>query len=154
MNSDYAKLTLAEIERQIGEINSFHLDEKQNSYFAKYLVVFICGCCEAVIESIICEYVDKHRDVKISKYVSESISAGFRNPDTDKIIALLEKFDETWGEAIKLMPGVNKKGMDSIIANKNGLAHSGYSTITMNQIIDLYTRAKPIIIKIDSIVLA
>jgi transposase-like protein len=117
------------------------------------LVVFICGCYEGIVESIICEYVERHRDLKISKYVSESLDLIFRNPDIEKMITLLNRFDESWGKQIKSMANANTKAIDSIIAHKNELAHTGNSTITMNDIKELFNRSKPIIQKIDEIVL-
>ena len=154
MNSEFADLTIAEIDRQIAEIERIADSDKQRSYFAKYLVVFICGCLESIIESIMCEYVTKHRDAKIAKFVSESLHISFRNPDTDKIISLLGRFDDNWADEIRNMPNVNKKGIDGIITHKNELAHTGSSTITMGEIKDLYDRAKPVLTKIDSTVLS
>lgn len=153
MNSTFAESTLNEIERQIIEIESFQLDEKQNSYFAKYLVVFICGCYEAIIEEIIGEYVDRHHDEKLSKYVGKSLDLIFRNPDMDKIISLLEHFDKEWSLELNSLANANKKAVDSLLIHKNALAHTGNSTVTMSFIKDTYNRSKPVIQKIDSIVL-
>jgi len=154
MNSIVANNTLEEIDRQIIEIESFQSGDKERSYFAKYLVVFICGCYESIIEAILCEYAEKHHDTRIVDYISKSLDLNFKNPDIEKIILILDRFDKQWALEINNMPYVNKTAINSIVTNKNELAHRGSSTITMASIKEFYSRSKPIIEKVDAIVLA
>jgi len=154
MNSSFAEKTLQEIERQMGEIKAFDLDEKQKSYFARYLVVFICGSFESIVESILCEYADKLRNSQISNFVAKSLHLNFRNPDYDKIVDFLNRFDEDWSKQMNNLAKANSNAITSIIVHKNELAHTGNSTITLSQIEDLYDRAKVVIKKIDQVVLS
>lgn len=149
--SSILKEGLEEIERQIEEIRDFDSPDKEQVYHAKYLVVFLCGTYEELIENMIVDWVTQTYSQQITAYITNTLDLRFRNPDFQKVVEVLRKFSEDWGVKINTVSKASISGLDSIIAYKNGLAHKGSVELTLPQVIELYTRSKTIMEKIAEI---
>ena len=152
MKSTNAKNLLNAIEKTILEIDSIpSTNIKADSYFARFLVVYICGVFEEVIESIIKESVLKFNSTKLSIFFEKHISRTFRNPNISSINGILKSFDETWGDQLKNLPQKNLLAIDSIFNNKNYLAHGQDCNVTLKEVKQYYIDSKVVIKKIDKI---
>jgi len=149
-----AESLLEEIDVAIKDINGFNIkNDLEKSYLAKFLVVFICGIYEEVVETIIMEKVEKLRSPQLSTFMEQYLKVYFRNPDTENTIRLLGKFDVSWSSAIKQESKEIKDALDSIVSNKNALAHGSISTITLDEVKIFYEKSRKLIEKIDEVVL-
>jgi len=155
MKSSDANKKLSQIDSAINEITSFSsVSVSEQSYLAKFLVVFISGIYEESIETIINEMVGKLEKKEISNFIEESIRYGFRNPEIKNIKKLLGKFkNDQWEKEIDALPKETKDAIDSICANKNALAHGNLVTITLGEVLEYYHKSRPVIEKIDDILL-
>ena len=86
-------------------------------------------------------------------YISKTVARKFRNPRTDRIIELLSAFNVTWSDQIKTLPLAQKQSLDSIIDNKNSVAHGARCNLTLLQLQDYYVQSRIVIEKIDNILL-
>lgn len=154
MNSRKVDILLAEIEKSINEIYGFrHASYKEKSYLAKYLTVIISGIYEESIRTIITEWVSKRGSPEIGKFVNSAMEYWSMNPNIEKIVKILNKFDNQWGREIIQLPQKNKDAINSIVGQKNNIAHGRPSSITLVDIKDYFDNSRCVIEKIDEIVL-
>ena len=153
MNSTAAEELLDSIDVSIKNITNFsNISDLEKAYLAQYLVVFISGVYEEAIETIMNEKVEELKSKRINKYIASTIHYNFQNPDINKIVKLLNAFDDEWGRRIKQMPDVNKAALGNIVTHKNGIAHGNSFDVTLRAVIKWYEDSRKIIEKIDEIV--
>ena len=153
MNSKAAEALLDSIDVSIKNITNFsNISDLEKAYLAKYLVVFISGVYEEAIETIMNEKVEELESNRINKYIASTIHYNFQNPDINKIVKLLNAFDDEWGRRIKEMPDANKAALGNIITHKNNIAHGNSFEVTLRAVIKWYEDSRGIIEKIDEIV--
>lgn len=154
MKSANAQSLLQQIDVAISDINGFTaISPLEKSYLAKFLIVFICGIYEETIETIINEMSQQNSTPEISSFVSQTMNATFRNPDIDNVCKCLSRFNRTWKTQIKNLPQQDKGALNSIVNNKNALAHGQPVTVSLSDVIQFYNDSKNIILYIDNLLL-
>ncbi len=154
MKSIEAEDLLNKIEQTIQNISSFtNTSPQEASYFAKFLVVFICGIYEETIEVIINERISRLNSHEVSKFIRNSVRWSFRNPKIDNIKKLLERFDDSWEKSMDRISSKAKTALNSIVDNKNALAHGDPCNVTLSDVIEFYQNSRPIIEEIDKVIL-
>jgi hypothetical protein len=128
-------------------------DSVSQSYFARYLVVYISGLYEQSIKEIVWEYSSTVGKLEIENYIANQVDKTFRNPDMDNIIGLVKKFSTSWAQKIIDLDDRYKLAVNSIVTNKNQIAHGNVSGITLNDIKDFHRDATIVIEKIDELFL-
>ena len=124
------------------------------SYLAKYLVVFISGIYEESIETIINEMVGNLGNSDVSSYVKEVLSRNFQNPSFDNITQLIKKYrNNTWNNRLAAIPLIARDSINSIVENKNSIAHGSPVTVTVRDVIIYYNESKIVIETIDDMIL-
>ncbi|RZN15664.1 MAG: hypothetical protein EF812_01650 [Methanosarcinales archaeon] len=154
MKSLKAEQKLDSIDITIKDLNKSGLmDPLLKSFLAQYLVVFISGIYEDTIEIIIYEKIQRLNQKYLNKFYSNYLRRYFRNPDFSQICDLLKLFDDKWTVELKKFDLKNKTALKSIITNKNKVAHGEPCNITLKDVIHYYKDSRPIIEKIDELVL-
>jgi len=154
MKSSNAKALLDQIDIAINDIIGFSAASSlEKSYLAKFLIVFICGIYEEAIETIVNEMAQKKSTSEIAAYISNTMNAYFRNPDINNICTCLNRFNPEWRKQIKNLPQQQKQALDSIVSNKNAIAHGQQVTILLSDVTQYYIDSKNIILEIDKILL-
>ena len=154
MKSENAKKLINEIDVAIKDIGDFsRATDKEKSYLAKFLVVYICGIYEETIEIIINEMVGKLKNPEISKFVQNVLKRGFNNPNIETIKNFMKSFNDDWEVEIKNLPNDVKSALNSIVNNKNSIAHGISVNISLSDVEDYYDRSKIVIEKIDDMLL-
>lgn len=152
MKSQDAQAKIDSIDIAIQDIKSFsNLTSIEESYLAKFLIVFICGIFEEVIETLINEYVLRSSNPQVAQYVKARVDQQFRNPDSSKLMELLNGFDKLWSSRIRGLPQMNRDGLDSIVNNKNLIAHGRPCAITLGDVYKYYNDALVVMIEVDQI---
>lgn len=154
MNSTSAQRLLDGIDQTIKDIDSIvGSNYLVDSYLAKFLVVHISGIYEQAIENIFIDFADQNTSrTELVTYVENCLDRYFRNPNFRKIIELIEAFGNTvWKDEIK---NLSSEGLalNSIVNNKNSLAHGQATTITLLDVKQFYTKSRLIIETIDSFI--
>jgi hypothetical protein len=140
------------IDDSINNINKLNnIDEKTKTYLAKYLVVIISGIFEESIKIILLNWVQTNSSKELYPYIEIKIRKNFRNPKMENIKKLLKDFNVDWFLPIGKLEANKTDALDSIVNQKNALAHGVDTSITLNEIIDYYTRAKEVIKEIDKL---
>lgn len=152
MNSVSALQLLCAIDQTIADIDSVSgRGNLEDSYFAKFLVVYISGVYEEVIENIVVDFVGRSTARgEIVSYIETNLARFFQNPSPEKIVELVKKFNPNWVPALQSMD-TEKRALTSIVNNKNALAHGQPLTITLSEIKNYYALSRIFIEKVDSI---
>lgn len=155
MNSNYLESKFDYIELLFNYFADTKMDDELRSHISKYLTVLISGMYEAIIKNIIMEFTSKEKmNKEIINFVSRQTGRIFRNPNIENITKILNLFNKTWIEQLK--EKVNQENIDalnSIIHNKNLIAHGNTSIVTFQDIKSYYEKSKVILIELDSIIL-
>jgi len=154
MKSTTAESLVNSIDSAILQINNFsHANDREKSFLALYLVVYVSGIYEEAIETIINDKVAKLGENYLSNYMQNNLAERFRNPDIANILRLLGAFDKGWKDAVKSLPDKNKKALDNIVLYKNSLAHGTAINLTLGDAIQYYKDSRIIIETIDATIL-
>lgn len=152
------------IARRCGEIdvlltaatNWASSNEKLGAHLAAYISVLIMGVIEDCIEYLVIQRVSKTQDPEIQHYVGKVLGERFRNPNWNSISGLLKEFSEDYQR--KFTEKISHNGseasaLESIMKNKNSLAHVGTEKLQMSvsDVDGYYHRIIPILEVLEQI---
>lgn len=153
MNSTYVTRRLAYVDEVIDKVDAFgKSDPELASYLSSYLVVLISGIYEDCIERLFGERVEQLPDLEVRTYVRTTLSQSFRNPSYQRIKETLGKFSQSYAE--EFAQRIDRRAMDalnSIITNKNKVAHGDLSNATLGEVSDSYSHSRSTLETIEEI---
>jgi hypothetical protein len=155
MNSKYVESKLDYIELLFNYFKAKELDDELTSHIAKYMTVLISGVFEESIKSILKESIQKETITNVTRsFIFKQIEITFRNPDHKNIKTLLNKFNKEWIKNLNnIIEDKNWESLNSIVNNKNNIAHGNSSSITFEDIKTYYNDSRIIIIELDQMIL-
>lgn len=116
-------------------------DPELLAHWTRYLCVLASGLLEVSIRESFSLYTSGRSEKRVSAYVDRELES-FRNPNMEKIVQLMGAFDSSWGRQLKdATDGELKDAVDSIVANRNRIAHGESVGLTMSQLRTYYERA-------------
>ncbi|HSL03107.1 MAG TPA: HEPN domain-containing protein [Nitrospiraceae bacterium] len=131
------------------QVSSFSGDAELQSHWARYLCILVSGFLETSVQHIYIEYSKKRSASDVAGYVERRLKQ-FQNPQMKKILDLTGSFNPAWREALKVATeGQTKDAVDSIVANRNTIAHGESVGITYSRIKEYYQNALKVIELID-----
>ena len=135
----------------LSEIASVSNDEIK-AHMSKYLCVLISGYIENAVRLLLDEYVRKRSNENVATFVSKKIKR-LNNLNENDILELLGIFSSDWAEkfSTKLTPE-QKDAFDTVVANRNLIAHGASSGISYIRIKEYYPRVVQGIEIIDNII--
>lgn len=136
IKSEYLKNKFALIKENI-KIAENVKDPKLASMLSGYLVVSISGIYEDCIEYLFIQRAGENNDKGIQNLVRTLIDQHFRNPNYENIKKLVGALGCKQKKVIQNMAKTNKKsidGLNSIVTNKNNIAHGEASNATLKDI--------------------
>jgi hypothetical protein len=127
-------------------------DEEIQGHFAKYLCVKTSGLFENYIKSQIGDFADSTSAQQIAKHVKAK-NKHFTNIDYRKLDGFINSFSTDWWEKFeKELNADLKSSLNSIISNRNNIAHGNPDSITFGNMKTHYENMKKIISILDSII--
>ena len=155
MNCQYVKNRIVEIGRNIGKIRAMQTNKSNpelNSMLDSYLVVLISGIYEDCVECLFNEKASKSQDQQVQNFVKEAVNRLFRNPSYNNIKEILNYFDRSYGQNLDSgIPRAHREAIDSIVNNKNSIAHGSISNATLLDLESWHQKAIVIFEKLDRI---
>lgn len=152
VKNTYVAGRLASIEVALKKADAFKSDPQVASYLAGFLAVMISGVYEDCVEHLVCERVKRASDIEIHHYFEKDISESFRNPEFGKVQGILGEFSKNWADDIKKKVDYpSQQALDSIVADKNAIAHGKSSTLTVSDIKNYHRRCKSIFVVLEGI---
>lgn len=151
MNSEYIQKRLDYIDTLLKYFRDISMDEELESHAAKYLTVIISGTYEDIIKNTMSTFIHKQTNKKeVSTFASKQIEVVFRNPTKENTKQFIEKFNKEWMKELnKNIENKKWEALDSIVYNKNLIAHGKPSQITLPSLIEHYESSKSIMLELN-----
>ena len=120
-------------------IDSFPFDPEIRAHWARYLCVLASGFLESSTRAILREYTNRSASYYVVNYVESKLKY-FQNAKMHDIIDLTREFNPQWAITIESsVTDEQRDAVDSIVNNKNQIAHGqnvGISFVTMKTYYD------------------
>ncbi len=130
---------------------NFSDDLELQAHWAKYLCILVSGFIESSIRGIFYNYAKSKSNISVSKFVENNLKL-FYNPKMEKILHLTSKFNLEWERELReSTKGELKDSIDSIVANRNQIAHGENVNISFSLMRGYYNNAVKVINKIEDI---
>lgn len=105
-------------------------DEEIRSHWVKYLCVLSSGHIENSIRYIYGQYAEKRSHENVANFITNNLRR-FQNAKMEKILTVASAFSKDWRDELdKFVTEEMKDSIDSIIHNKNQIAHGKSVGIT------------------------
>jgi len=120
------------------QISAFSGNTELQSQWARYLCVLVSGFLETAIRAIYGELARKRSSPYVANYVKWELGS-FQNPKMGKILELTRAFNPLWADELDTATeGELKDAVDSVVANRNQIAHGKDVGITYTRIKNYY----------------
>jgi hypothetical protein len=121
-------------------------DAEIQAHWAKYLTVLTAGLLENAISEVYKDYVGASSNPRVAKYAS-SVLDRIQNPKCDRFVEVARAFDSSWAEALITYTSSNgtKEAIDSIMNERNHIAHGKDSSISLARIREYYDASLKVI---------
>jgi len=127
-------------------------DDEVKGHFAKYLCIRTSGLIEVFFKTQLEDYVTDTSPLPIANYVNNRFKT-FTNINSKKIHDLLEVFSPLWAEQYdNKMTEELTSSLNSVISNRNNIAHGNNDSISMPNVKIYYENVKDIILILDDII--
>lgn len=111
---------------------------------ARYACVLVAGYVEQSVKSIFGEFVRVRASPEVYRYAERRL-ARVRNPNATDLISLAGDFNPEWRESLNaVLQDERKAALDSVVANRNGIAHGRSVGIGLAQISAHHRYAKKV----------
>lgn len=121
-----------------GQISVFSGNSELQAQWARYLCVLVSGFLETSIRSIYGEFARRTASPYVANFVKCELGS-FQNPKMGKILDLTRAFNPQWANQLEAATeGELKDAVDSVVANKNQIAHGRDVGITYARIKSYY----------------
>jgi hypothetical protein len=98
-------------------------DPEVQAHWARYLCILVSGFVESSVREVYRQYARNKAAPNVANFVEGRLK-GFQNPKMEKILELTRLFSPEWEATLRLaVEGEPKDAVDSIVANRNRIAH-------------------------------
>ncbi|HLO17477.1 MAG TPA: HEPN domain-containing protein [Anaerolineales bacterium] len=127
-------------------------DDEIKAHYARYLCVLTSGYLEEAIKIIIRTYVGSKTHPNVCNYVNLSTDR-VTNLKTEKLAKFLNQFNSEWKREFEnKLSDEELAAIDSVVANRNEIAHGRNVGVSYVHVRDWYKNVKKAIEKISIIV--
>lgn len=124
-------------------------DIEMQSHWARYLCILVSGFLEVAVREAYLQYSREKAAPYVVNYVDGRLEF-FQNPKMSKILDLTRAFSPEWADYLKNNTSDEyKDAIDSIVANRNRLAHGEDVGLTYARMKNYYERALKVVDMIE-----
>ncbi len=117
-------------------------DAELQSQLARFLCVLTSGLIEQALILTLAEYSQRRSHPTVARYVSANVSK-IRNAKFEDILIILGNFSPKWREHFEETTSAEvKDAINSIVNNRNQIAHGGQTGISPVHYTEYYRRVK------------
>lgn len=110
------------------------------AHWARYLCVLSSGLIEVSVQESFAEYARRRSAPRVHSYVLKQLEWA-QNLKMRRILEIAGAFDQAWAEELrKQTDGDLKDAIDSIVNNRNLIAHGAQISLSFYQLQDYYSR--------------
>ena len=120
-------------------------DLELQSHWSRYLCVLASGFLEVSVRAIYIDYGKTKATPYVANFVERQLN-DFQNPKMEKILELAKSFNPAWEAELRIATeGELKDSVDSIVTNRNRIAHGEDVGITYSRIHSYYQKAQKVV---------
>ena len=120
-------------------------DAEEQAHWSRYLCVLVSGYIEVSVAEIYSDLAARKSHPAVASNVGSRLRR-FQNAKMQQVCNLLRTFDSDVGAAVEdATNGELKDAIDSIVANRNLIAHGADVGISFVRISDYYAKAKTVV---------
>lgn len=121
-------------------------DLELQSHWARHLCVIAAGFLENALRDVYSDFVKGSASPQVAAFAISMLS-GLRNPKAGRFVDIAARFEASWGSELEryLEESGGKDAMDSIMANRNLIAHGRDSGITIARLKSYLEKSIPVI---------
>jgi HEPN superfamily RiboL-PSP-like protein len=124
-------------------------DLQTQADLARYLCVLTSGFLEQAIRHLYGQHANRSASPRVFRYVERRLEF-FQNPNSQKLIALAGDFDQAWRTDLEdFLIDERRDHVDSVVANKNQIAHGENVGITYMRANDYFESVVEVVEFID-----
>jgi hypothetical protein len=113
-------------------------DLQTQADLARYLCVLASGFLEQAIRHLYGQHASRAASPRVVRYVERRLEF-FQNPNSQKLLALAGDFDQSWRTELEgFLVDERRDHVDSVVANKNQIAHGENVGITYMRASDYF----------------
>jgi len=152
IKSQHLQNRFKNIDEMLEKAKEYKDDSELACMLSGYLVVFISGIYEDCIERLFIERAGRNNDNEIKGLIEKLMDQKFRNPEYDKIKEILNYLNPEYGKDLRdKLDNKNIDGINSIVNNKNCIAHGSSSNITLLDVETYHKNALKIFEELENI---
>lgn len=121
------------------------VDDEIKAHLSKYFCIKVAGYLENVLKSLIANYTDGTCPRPLNAFVNNNVKS-ITNLSEEKLCLFLKKFDDSW--ETNFINKVSKReleSLNSIISNRNSIAHGQQDNISYSYVKQYYEDVKGIV---------
>ena len=125
-------------------------DIELRSHWARYLCVLVSGFIEKSVHGLLVDVASKQSSPTVARFVRNKVT-DLQNPKMEKILELLRQFSSDWETRVRTATeGEYKAAVDSIVGNRNRIAHGENVQISYESVRRYYQSVVRVIEIIES----
>lgn len=133
------------LDRLFAEVKKFNADDELASHLSKYLCILVSGYIESSVREIMYDYAKNKSHQNVANFVLSKLKR-LGNPKIDPILQLVGSFSVEWRKSVENeIDDELKDAVDSIVTNRNQIAHGVDIGITFGRINDYYEKTVKVI---------
>ena len=117
-------------------------------HWGRYLCVMAAGFLEYSLQTIYSDFAASASSPRVASFTSLRLRR-LASPNSQRFVEVARSFDQNWGEQLEEYLGnglgSRKDAIDSIIGNRNQIAHGGAVGISVHRVRDLLERSIPVL---------
>lgn len=122
------------------------------SDLARYLCILVSGYLETATVECLLDHSQNGSRPSVHNYVEKKLK-WFTNAKANKILELLAKWDKDWHKEMEeFLVDEKKDAVDSVVANRNKIAHGDWVGITIIRISNYYEEVEKVVTKMGDII--
>jgi hypothetical protein len=127
------------------------VDVEIQSDLASYLCVLVSGFVETAVAELAIEHCRSRSAPSVLGYASSQLDR-LQNLKSQKLVQVIGSFEKQWGvELSKFMDGARKDALDSVVANRNKIAHGESVSLSLARITQYYEKVDEVIVFIEQL---
>ena len=131
-------------------------DEPAPDYLAgplgHYFCIAVAGFLENAHADIFAKFAERKASPNIARYAFATLRQ-VKNPKSERFVQTAKRFDDLWGSRLEAFVGEEsgrrKGAIDSIMSNRNLIAHGRSSSITIRQCHGYFKSALEVLVFIE-----
>lgn len=150
--------SIDELDNIINIIDSLGQISRPSPYLSKYAIILASGTIESCFKIIIADFLLLHTtNESLSSFINNAIRETSKNPSYQNIINVLKGINRELSQKFKDKVGELEhkeqilSALESLVENRNSLAHGGSPTTTASQVKNHFEYAIKVLIVLEEV---